>query len=385
MTVARERQFDPSDPPWIHAISRCVRKAFLCGGREGKFDHRRDWVEERLGYLAGCFAVEIASYAVMANHLHIVLRLQPAVTGSWSAAEVARRWLAVYPSQYLADGTPVAASDEEIRRRATDAGWIGLRRKRLGDLGWFMKALKEPIARRANREDGCRGTFWESRYTSVPLLDHAALIACMAYVDLNPVRARVVDRPERSTHTSVRQRVRARQRARVGQRLRERALPAAHSIARAARVEAPIVVTIEAAIKTIDAVPIPGKINQAAIATDGEPGAWLAPLALCCTGDQLRDGSGFSTEEYLQLVDATGRVVRAGKRGAIPATLAPLLSRLDVQVEDWIATMVGWRSMSGGAVGGVAARQAEATRRGLAWVRTRCRLFAPGNPTSRVA
>jgi hypothetical protein len=53
MTIARSAQFDVKDPPWIHAISRCVRKAFLCGGREGKYDHRRDWVEERLAYLLG--------------------------------------------------------------------------------------------------------------------------------------------------------------------------------------------------------------------------------------------------------------------------------------------------------------------------------------------
>jgi hypothetical protein len=356
MTIARSAQFDAKDPPWIHAISRCVRKAFLCGGREGKYDHRRDWVEERLAYLAAAFAVDIASYAVMANHLHVVLRMRVDEMTRWSAHEVAQRWLAVYPRQYLSDGTPVPPSAETVERCARDAAWVAKRRARLADLGWFMSALKTPIARRANKEDGCRGVFWESRYTSVPLLDHAALVACMAYVDLNPVRARVTDRPERSTHTSVRQRVRARQRTRVVQRARAQATTPAKAIIMAEKAGVPA-------------------HEQNAVATNPEHGLWIAPLAGCKTGDVMRDGSGYMAEEYLALVDATGRVLRPGKRGAIPGNLAPLLARLDIEVEDWIATMVGWRSMNGGAVGGYTARQAEATRRGLGWVRTRCALF----------
>jgi hypothetical protein len=83
----------------------------------------------------------------------------------------------------------------------------------------------------------------------------------------------------------------------------------------------------------------------------------------------------FSAEDYLRLVDATGRLLRAGTRGAIPAELAPILARLDLRVEDWLATLGGWRSMIGGALGHAAARMAEAGRRGVGWVRNRCPLF----------
>ena len=81
------------------------------------------------------------------------------------------------------------------------------------------------------------------------------------------------------------------------------------------------------------------------------------------------------TDDYLTLLDATGRVLRAGKGGAIPAELAPILARLDLQVEEWIATMLGWRQMRGSCVGGAQARTTEALRQGVQWVKNHCPLF----------
>ncbi len=357
MTVARKDQFDARRPPWIHAISRCVRKAFLCGGREGKYDHRRGWVEERMALLAGAFAVEVAAFAVMSNHVHLVLRMQVDAVASWSAYEVAERWLRVYPLAVAIDGTAKPVDAATVRRFSNDAEWVGKRRARLAELGWFMKALKEPLARRANREDRCRGTFWEARYTSVPLLDQAALIACMAYVDLNPVRAALADRPERSAHTAVRARITARQRHRVVTRARARSRTPAAARTLAERAGVP-------------------HAEHAAVAREPEHGLWLAPVRACVTGDVFADGRPFTVDEYLDLVDATGRVLRAGKRGRIPPELPAILSRLDLRVEDWLATMTGWRALCGGAIGAVESRVAEAARRGVSWVRSRCPLFA---------
>jgi hypothetical protein len=343
MPGTRERIIDLSNPGWVHCISRCVRRAFPAGGR---FGHRRGWVEERLQALAGVFACEVGAYAVMSNHVHVVVRMDPEAARGWSSAEVAERWCTLF-GKTLPKGPDGRVEAGVVAGLAADAGWVAERRKRLGSLSWFMRGLCEDIARRANAEDDCTGRFWEGRFTSVPLLDQAALIACMAYVDLNPVRAKIADRPERSEYTGVRERVRARQRFRVGRRAA--ALPAAER-------------------RTVLA-----KAGMTAPPATAETGLWLAPLARCTVGDER---SRVSAEDYLTLVDATGRALRAGKRGAIPPHLAPILARLDLSVEDWLATMTGWRSMLGGAVGRVAARAEEAARRGVAWVRNRCPLFA---------
>ena len=108
---------------------------------------------------------------------------------------------------------------------------------------------------------------------------------------------------------------------------------------------------------------------------DADRASWLTPI-VCCEAN----GSPLSLDDYLTLVDRTGRIIREGKRGSIPADLLPILRRLDIDIDNWVACMLGWRQFLGAAVGGVAARMAEATRRGMQWVQNRCGLFAGPRP-----
>ena len=132
MAIPRMHQL-PGRPGWIHVISRCVRKAYLCGGRDGKWDHRRQWVEDRLRELSGVFAVEVAAYAVMSNHVHAVVRMSPDTAAAWSGEEVVTRWLTVFgkkAEKMMVNG----ARDPLTQMLAQDAAWVAERRARLASL-----------------------------------------------------------------------------------------------------------------------------------------------------------------------------------------------------------------------------------------------------------
>src|SRR5688572_4767073 len=126
MTIPRSKLIDPTRLTWVHCISRCVRQAWLCGKQ---VEHRKSWVTERLEFLARCFAVEVAGFAVMSNHLHLIVRMRPDGTGAWTAEQVAERWMSIYPRQYLGDGTPVLPSRAAVEAQARDWAWVSERRK----------------------------------------------------------------------------------------------------------------------------------------------------------------------------------------------------------------------------------------------------------------
>ncbi len=201
MTIARKYQISLECTPFYHCVSRCVRRAFLCGEDTytGKsFEHRRAWIEKRILFLAEVFAIDVCAYAVMSNHYHLVVRLAPEKADQWEKAEVLARW-----GQIFEIPPAVAQHGGSLPYRAGLTDWISLYRERLSSLSWFMRCINEPLARRSNQEDGCTGRFWEGRFKVQALLDESALLRCMAYVDLNPIRAKLAKTPETSVHTSV--------------------------------------------------------------------------------------------------------------------------------------------------------------------------------------
>ena len=200
MPEPRYRQVSIDDTPYYHCISRCVRRAFLCGSDPVTgfdFEHRRQWIIDRIKLLCSIFAVDLCAYAIMHNHYHIVIRIKADEVKQWSDEEVAKRWMRIFSGdllvrQYLMKADLTRAELKYVADRLLT--W----RARLDDLSWFMRCLNEPIARMANREDHCTGSFWEGRFKSQALLDERALLASMTYVDLNPIRAGIAKTPEES-------------------------------------------------------------------------------------------------------------------------------------------------------------------------------------------
>lgn len=354
MPTARKHLVDDGQSASFHCISRCVRRAFLCGEAA---EHRRGWVRDLIRDASAAFAVDVLAYAIMSNHLHVVVRTDPGRVADWSAWDVTQRWARAHPRTGH-DGEPVAWTDVDCAAHASDPVWVSKTRLRLRSLSWFMKCIKERLARRANRADGCTGHFWEGRFQSVPLLDHAAVIACMAYVDLNPIRAAIAETPETSDYTSIQQRIDARQ---------------AHQ--RAAALLAPP-----------DAQPIVPSLHTAAESTRDagpEAGLWIAPIARATANVNRFTPPLIDLDDYLTLVDETGRIVRSGKRGAIPAHLAPILERLNLDLDAWMNLMRAAGSFLGGAFGHLAARAREAIRRGTKWIVDVTRgLYRQPEPTS---
>ncbi len=213
MGYPRRLLVDNSMLGYYHCVSRCVRRAHLFGG---EWDHRRGWIEDRLIELSFVFAIECCGYAILSNHVHIVVRVNPDVAGSWTDLDVARRWYKLFP-RILSGVRARASSTEEADRLeqqflenvAAQKRRIAILRARLVDLGWFHKMWKEPLARLANLQDDCTGHFWEGRFKSHRLLDDAAVLACMVYVDLNLFRAGMVQSLEECHFTSLLQRLEA--------------------------------------------------------------------------------------------------------------------------------------------------------------------------------
>lgn len=379
MAIPRHVQINFARPGWVHCVARCVRRAHLAG--DG-FSHRRAWIEDRLRFLREVFACEVAAFAVMSNHVHVVVRMDPQAATGWSDHAVAERWLRVFPGHWDGDfarcASDVAIDQTRLAAIAGAPEWIAERRERLGSLSWFMRCLCEVIARRANAEDDCTGRFWEGRYHSTPLLDKPALLACMAYVDLNPVRAVVAPSIDQSDHTSGQLRMRELHEALAadgdqadigssksdasGRGISDhdrRSCASSHGVVTPATVR-------------------PGRAVLDPLAQDVRTPerTWLIPISVL-TADGGGPSSAWSAAAYLALVEATGRMLRSDKPGALPQDLPHLLSRLDPDWSPdlWLTTMRGHQQMSHGSVGARDQLQAEARRRGHSRARTNCALF----------
>ena len=268
--------------PYYHCVARCVRRAFLCGIDSvtgNNYEHRRAWLEDRLLELPNVFAIDIAAYAIMSNHYHVILHINTERAKNWTDYEVVERWHQLFngtvlSQKYLKDEGKLSKVEALVFQETIDK-W----RLRLQDISWFMRILNEYIAREANKEDNVTGRFWEGRFKSQALLDEQALVTCMAYVDLNPVRAGITKTPEASDYTSIQERIQ--------------------------------------------------KVMQ-------DSHCDLLPFTNKAKASEQYKSIPFELNEYIALVDWSGRAILYNKRGSIPLDVPPILHRLGIDKNDWV-------------------------------------------------
>ena len=313
MPTPRSQLVSLDDTPWYHCVSRCVRRAWLCGFDKDTgtdYEYRREWIVDRLELLSHAFSIKIAAFAVLSNHHHVVLRVDADSPKSWSLEETVRRWHKVYNGTFLSQrfcsGHTLSNAELSVVKRDA-AVW----KERLANISWFMRALNEPIARAANIEDNCTGKFFEARFKSQALLDEKAILAAMAYVDLNPIRAQLAATPEDSEFTSIKTRI--------------------------------------------------DNLNTKT------PDCFLAPF----TGDEkdtVTSGVPHHLLDYIELVDWTGRAVRNDKCGSIDNALPPILIRLELEASDWLIFATEVESLFGNWVGSPSQFSATSANVGQRWI-----------------
>ena len=213
----------------------------------------------------------------MSNHLHIVVHMSPSTARDWPPAEVAARWVRLYPAR----NAELCA--QKMAAILENPALIAEYRARLTNLSWLMKSLSEPIARKANEEDKVSGRFWEGRFKCQALLSEKSILAAMAYVDLNPVRAKIAPSIATSRYTSIKMR---------NQQLRKN----------------------------------PERANQL-----------LMPLV----GVRSFNLPNISAADYIELVDFTGRELHPGKRGKIEASEPKALTKLGLDKNHWTTRVKG--------------------------------------------
>ena len=331
MGLARSKYVLEGEEGVYHCYCRCVRRAFLFGVdpvSNQDYSHRKDWIVERLKFLGGIFAIDVCAFAVLFNHAHEILRTRPDIAASWSDREVASRWLQICPPKPRSKKKPALPIEVQINALLASPARITELRNRLCSLSWFMGRLNEFIARMANTEDKVKGRFWESRFKCQVLLDDISTITCMVYADLNIIRAGLAAMPEDSDFTSIQLRIRAWQ---------SENMPSASS----------------------------QSTQSAQSGSNSRSDSWLCPIT---STPERRGIMSISEEQYFDLVDRSGREIRAGKRGSINPDLAPILLRIGAKPEAWMDLVSRFDDIFHVAAGTQASLKKFASKIGVRWL-----------------
>ena len=180
--MPRERRLKvKGESAFYHIVSRTVGGEFYLG------DVEKEKLVSIIGRFSELFLVDVVGYCVMSNHFHLLVKVNPGE----------------------------GVSDKALLKRVKDDGGVmqgllhdpELLRSRLSDVSEYVRYVKQVFSRWYNRVHNRSGYFWGGRFKSVLVESGESLLACLAYIDLNPVRAEMVERPEDYRFSSIGYRV----------------------------------------------------------------------------------------------------------------------------------------------------------------------------------
>jgi hypothetical protein len=260
-------------------------------------------IESELRRLSKLFAIRVGGYAIMGTHFHLLLHVNVELAKNWSPVEVVNRWALLCPPK---NKKRERLRGEELQfwidDKAKDRAYVEELRKRLTDLGWFHRFLKQPLSVFVNKLENCSGTLFQGRFKSVAVIGFQALLNVAIYIDLNPVAAGIVDVPEAAEYTSFRSRF-------------ENAI------------------SNSAFSKLVDRYE--NCVLDEKDSFNGEESLWLLSIENRGEGaHEVGMFDGLSLIQYMILVDEAGRIPREGK-ASISEKAAAILDRLGIKHEKW--------------------------------------------------
>ena len=329
----RNQQIRPEEVRHYHLMSRCA-----CRQMRLEETWRKEFMIGWFKVLHSAYAVQVGRFSMMGNHFHTVVRIDWEMGQAWSPIEVVTRWARVHPPR---DGRhrPLTGDDLDqwLANQARMPETVEALRGKLTSVSQFMKDFKQKVAETFNKKDGASGVFWQGRFQSTPLASDSALLAGMAYVDLNPLAAKLCEKPEDDPHTSLHESVKS-----LAQERRE-------------RIRRNQAASVKEPVRSLSYAQAEAQVKQNTpammeVVPDAERHAWMLPVGGSCAGAGIAESKRkglfpqLRLEDYLRLVDFVARQFREGK-ARMDDAVEGILERSQVGAADaprWLAQVVDW-------------------------------------------
>ncbi len=175
---------------YYHCVSRVVNREFIFG------DAEREYFVQTMRKYERFYGVRVMTYCVMSNHFHILLEVPQRPETMPSDEELLAEIKRIYSPEAFIN---IRWQLQQYRKIGANDAAEALREsffRRMWDVSYFMKSLKQRFTAYYNKKAGRKGTLWEERFRSVLVQSGDALMTMAAYIDLNPIRAKMVGRPE---------------------------------------------------------------------------------------------------------------------------------------------------------------------------------------------